>query len=106
VASSARRIFPRIGLGNYRWRVYDIKPEAALETARRFAIPKVFATLDDRRESPTRCSTSRCRAIRFLGVLQRLPEGAPVLIQKPMGENLHMARQILATSRERTSWPP
>ena len=37
----------------------------------------------------------------ILGVLSRLPEGAPVLIQKPMGDTLATARQILAVCRER-----
>ena len=35
------------------------------------------------------------------GVLQRLPHGAAVLIQKPMGEHLAAARQIRAVCRER-----
>jgi predicted dehydrogenase len=35
------------------------------------------------------------------GVLEQLPAGAAVLIQKPMGENLASARRILDTCRER-----
>jgi len=35
------------------------------------------------------------------GVLAQLPEGAAVLIQKPMGENLTAARRILDVCRER-----
>jgi predicted dehydrogenase len=35
------------------------------------------------------------------GVLEQLPHGAPVLIQKPMGEDLVAARRILDICRER-----
>lgn len=35
------------------------------------------------------------------GILARLPEGAPVLIQKPMGRNLEAATEILAVCRTR-----
>jgi predicted dehydrogenase len=37
----------------------------------------------------------------ILSVLKRLPDGTPVLIQKPMGENLAEARKILALCREK-----
>src|SRR6185436_8874769 len=37
----------------------------------------------------------------ILPVLRSLPEGAAVLIQKPMGEDLQAAREILATCRAR-----
>ena len=37
----------------------------------------------------------------FAGVLRKLPEGAPVLIQKPMGESIDQAREILDVCRER-----
>lgn len=40
-------------------------------------------------------------ADRFADVLRQLPEGAPVLIQKPMGETMDQAREILAICRER-----
>jgi predicted dehydrogenase len=36
-----------------------------------------------------------------LSVLRQLPEGAPVLIQKPMGESLDGARSILQTCHDR-----
>lgn len=40
-------------------------------------------------------------ADRFTDVLRKLPIGAPVLIQKPMGETMPQAREILAICRER-----
>ncbi len=56
----------------------------------------------------------------FAGVLRQLPEGAHVLLQKPMGESLAEAREIVRICRERKlrarsiassalrplSWPP
>lgn len=38
----------------------------------------------------------------FADVLRRLPEGSPVLIQKPMGETMEQAREILAVCNERS----
>lgn len=37
----------------------------------------------------------------FPEVLRKLPEGSPVLIQKPMGESMEQAREILEVCRER-----
>jgi predicted dehydrogenase len=81
--------------------VFDIKPEASYETARRFAVPKVFATLDEAARFTDAVFDIAVPGDQILGVLRHLPEGAPVLIQKPMGENLNMARGILAVCRER-----
>ena len=40
-------------------------------------------------------------ADKFTDVLRLLPEGSPVLIQKPMGETMEQAREILTICRER-----
>ncbi len=37
----------------------------------------------------------------FADVLRKLPQGSPVLIQKPMGENIAEAKEILEVCRER-----
>jgi predicted dehydrogenase len=88
--------FPVAGL-------FDIRREAAVELASEFDIPRVFDTLD------AASSAGRMNAIfdvavpggDALSVLRRLPEGSPVLIQKPMGESLDAARAILKTCQDR-----
>jgi predicted dehydrogenase len=88
--------FPVAGL-------FDIRREAAVELASAFDIPRVFDTLD------AASSAGRMNAIfdvavpggDVLSVLRRLPEGSPVLIQKPMGESLDAARAILKTCQDR-----
>jgi predicted dehydrogenase len=86
--------FPVAGL-------YDIKAAAAEETARRFGVPKVFRDLDEASQIPDAIFDVALPGDQILGVLQRLPRGAAVLVQKPMGENLAAARRILAVCRER-----
>ena len=83
--------------------VFDIRHEAAVQAATQFDIPRIFDTLD------AACSAGRMNAVfdvavpggHVLSVLRRLPEASPVLIQKPMGENLDAARAILKTCRDR-----
>jgi predicted dehydrogenase len=81
--------------------LFDIRPEAATETAQRFGVPRVFPSLDDAARFSGAVFDIAVPGDQILGVLSRLPEGAPVLIQKPMGDNLETARQILAVCRER-----
>jgi predicted dehydrogenase len=81
--------------------LFDISPEAASETARRFAVPKIFSTLKEAAQFPDAVFDIAVPGDQILSVLAELPEGAPVLIQKPMGDTLAVARQILALCRER-----
>lgn len=75
----------------------------AEQLAAAWGIPRVAATIDEL------IATAPAGAVfdlalpadQFAGVLRRLPPGAPVLIQKPMGETLAQAREILAICRER-----
>jgi predicted dehydrogenase len=82
--------------------VFDVRRDSADAVARRFSVP-VFDTL-----------AAACGAVpadvvfdvavpgsQILPVLRCLPIGAAVLIQKPMGEDLQMAREILQACRER-----
>jgi predicted dehydrogenase len=84
--------------------VFDIDPQASAAAAREFGVPRVFETL------AAACAAGRdLRAIfdvavpgdRVLDVLRALPEGAAVLIQKPMGDTLEAARDILEACRAR-----
>lgn len=84
--------------------LFDVRLDTAAEVAREFGVPIVHRTL-----------TEACRAgdgggvvfdvavpgEQVLGVLQCLPEGSAVLIQKPMGEHLDMARDIRDMCRRR-----
>jgi predicted dehydrogenase len=81
--------------------LFDINPEAAHDTARRFAVPKAFTSLDEATGFSEAVFDIAVPGDQILGVLMRLPEGAPVLIQKPMGDSLAAARRILAVCRER-----
>jgi predicted dehydrogenase len=73
--------------------------------AERFGIATVYRTLTEA------CQAGADGAVVFdvavpgdqvLGVLRCLPEGSAVLIQKPMGEDLAMSREIHDMCRERT----
>jgi predicted dehydrogenase len=81
--------------------LFDINAAAAHETARRFGVPKVFGSLEDAAKFPDAVFDLAVPGNQILTVLERLPEGAPVLIQKPMGDTLETARQILAVCTER-----
>jgi len=81
--------------------LFDIAPDAADATAQQFGIATVFGT-------PAAACATRDAVFdvavpgdQILGVLRCLPPGAPVLIQKPMGENLAAARRILELCVER-----
>ncbi len=85
--------------------IYDLDRVAAAETARQFDVPLVFDTLADA------CAAGGDDAggvvfdlavpgNQILSVLPRLPAGSAVLIQKPMGDTLHAAREILQICRD------
>ena len=77
--------------------------EQAEALAAQFGIPHVATDLDEL------IATAPAGAVYdltlpadlFADVLRRLPEGSPVLIQKPMGETMEQAREILQACRER-----
>lgn len=86
--------FPITGL-------FDIRPDAAKETARQFGVATVFGTLDEACASRGAIFDVAVPGDQILGVIGCLPRGAAVLIQKPMGEDLAAARSILDACRER-----
>jgi predicted dehydrogenase len=81
--------------------LFDISPDAASETARQFGVRRVFTTLTDASRSPEPIFDVAVPGDQIAGVLKELPRGSAVLIQKPMGEDLDSARQILGICRER-----
>jgi predicted dehydrogenase len=81
--------------------IFDLNEAAARARADAFAIPRVFASLDD---------AAACQGVVFdvavppseiAGVVERLPRGSPALIQKPLGRDLEEARRIVEICRAR-----
>jgi predicted dehydrogenase len=76
--------------------IFDIRHDAARATAAAFGVTTVFATLDEAAARSDAVFDVAVPGGQIESVVSRLPEGAGVLIQKPMGENLAAARRILA----------
>lgn len=83
--------------------IYDIDVSKAQATARKFDIPQVFETLDELLAAATDqvVFDIALPAYATLAILQKLPNGATVLLQKPMGENLEQAKAILELTRQK-----
>jgi predicted dehydrogenase len=81
--------------------LYDINPAAASTTATLFDVDRVCASLDEAAATQDAIFDVAVPGDQVAGVLRQLPRGAPVLIQKPMGETLDSAREILAICQER-----
>jgi predicted dehydrogenase len=81
--------------------ITDLDLSRAERTAGVFEIPKVYKTVDEAAGSAPREAVFDVAvpAGAILNVLPHLPDGAGVLIQKPMGENLDTARAILELCR-------
>jgi predicted dehydrogenase len=81
--------------------IFDVNVAAARERAEAFGISRVFASIEEAAQSPGAVFDVAIPPQAIASVLERLPSGAPVLIQKPMGRDLADARRILALARER-----
>ncbi len=81
--------------------IFDLNRDAARERAEAFAIPRVFNSIDEAARIPGAVFDVAIPPQAIASVLEHLPIGAPVLIQKPMGRDLADARRILAITRER-----
>lgn len=80
----------------------DLNPEQSRATAREFGIGTVYRSLDDaaRQTSPVIFDLA-VPGDQIVGILEQLPRGSAVLMQKPMGQDLAAAKRILACSAER-----
>jgi len=81
--------------------IYDINLQKARATAEKFAIPVVYEKID---QMLAHAPHDAVFDVALPGnaiaeVLQKLPHGAPVLLQKPMGEDYAQAKQILQITR-------
>lgn len=81
--------------------IFDVNPDAARERAAAFALPRVFDSLDEAAATPGVVFDIAVPPQEIAGIVARLPEGAPVLMQKPMGRDLDDARRIVSICRER-----
>jgi predicted dehydrogenase len=89
--------FPIAGL-------FDVRLDTALRLAADAGVSNVYRTLTDACHAGTDGDVVFDVAVpgdQVLGVLRCLPEGAAVLVQKPMGEDLAMAREIREMCEER-----
>lgn len=79
----------------------DVDPEQARATAREFGIDTVYPTLRHATETTPAVFDIAVPGDQIAGILEQLPRGAAVLMQKPMGQDLAAARRILACCVER-----
>ena len=86
--------FPVAGL-------YDVNRSAADETAAAFDVETVFRSLADACAHANTVFDVAVPGDQIAGILEQVPHGAAVLIQKPMGQDLADARRILRIARER-----
>lgn len=95
---------PAYSIAGYDVRgIYDIKPDKALATAEKFSISKIFETLTELVDeaAPNAIYDVAVPASSVSEILQQLPGGSTVLIQKPMGSNLDEATKILELTRSK-----
>jgi len=81
--------------------IFDLDPKASRERAAAFAIPRVFETLDEAASMRDAVFDVAIPPENIAGVLERLPSGAAVLVQKPLGRDLADARRIVAICKQR-----
>jgi len=84
--------------------LFDLRIDTAVDLATRFGVATVHRTLTDACRAGEGGDAVFDVAVpgdQVLGVLRCLPEGAAVLIQKPMGDDLEAARAIRDMCLER-----
>lgn len=81
--------------------LYDLDGPRATRVATRFGVPRVSASLSELAAEPGVVFDVAVPARAVPEVLVALPEGAAVLIQKPMGETLAEAELVLSLCRQR-----
>jgi predicted dehydrogenase len=92
-------IYQRLGLPVAG--IFDVNPKTSAERAAAFSIPRVFDSLDEAASMRDVVFDLAIPPENIASVLERLPLGASVLIQKPMGRDLADARRILSICRQR-----
>ena len=82
---------------------YDINPERAAMMREKFGIPLLYESLAEAivQAPPNAVFDVAVPGDAIVDILRELPRGRAVLIQKPMGEDLAQAREILSICQER-----
>jgi predicted dehydrogenase len=81
--------------------IVDIDPGQARATAREFAIDTVYPSIRDAAGTTPAVFDVAVPGDQIVGILEQLPRGSAVLMQKPMGPDLDAAKRILACCVER-----
>ncbi len=83
--------------------IFDLNQAAAKKLAADFAIPKVYQSLDEAIADATENTIwdMALPASVITKVLQQLPDGIHLLIQKPMGENIEQAKVIVDLAKRK-----
>lgn len=83
--------------------IYDINFDKAVSTATHFNVPHLFEHLKEMiAHAPANAVFDvAVPGSQTLTVLEQLPQGATVLLQKPMGESYKEAKHILALSKQK-----
>jgi predicted dehydrogenase len=81
--------------------IFDVNPAASRERAHAFGIERVFDSLDAALATPAAVFDVAVPPVAVAGIVERMPYGAAVLIQKPMGRDLTDARRIRDLCRQR-----
>jgi predicted dehydrogenase len=95
---------PAYGLASFNVAgIFDINKERAHMIADKFNIPRVYDSLDQLvQQSPENVVFDMALpASAIIESLKTLPNGSPVLIQKPMGNNFREAKEILEIVRNK-----
>ena len=81
--------------------IVDIVPEKAKATAEKFGIPHVFSSLEEMIAAVPANAVFDVAVpgSQTIPLLNKLPDGSSVLLQKPMGENFEEAKRILELAR-------
>lgn len=81
--------------------IFDVDPAASRERAQAFAIPRIFDSLATALAAPDVVFDMAVPPAAIADILEQMPAGATVLIQKPMGRDLADASRIRRICRER-----
>jgi len=95
---------PAYQLAGYRVQgIVDLVPENAFRTAEKFNIPEIFADVSTMlQQLPANAIIDLAvPASAMISILEQLPLGCNVLLQKPMGETLEDAKRMLQIAREK-----
>ncbi len=81
--------------------IFDLDAAVARARAEEFGITRVFATIDEASSTERAVFDVAVPPAAIAAIVDRLPHGAAVLIQKPLGRDLDEARRIRDICRQR-----